>query len=1234
MKNLRPILMLLACLAVTGKAQTVDSVITNGLFEPYEVTVGSDNVYYLADSANHRIARYDPSTGFLTTLAGLTGEAGYVDGPGFFARFSTPRGVVFARGGLVVADSGNNLLRFVTVTGQVAMVTTLAGSTTSGNINGAGAAARFNFPVGLAADSQGNVYIADFKNRAIRKLDSANTVTTIATGFSRPASLALDDAGKIYVADSGDNTIRMIDAQGRVSLLAGNIYGLSGSRDDYFATNALFAAPGGLLWAGNTLGLLVSDTGNHTLRKIFVDQDLSDYFGTDVWSVSTYAGKAGEQGLVNGPLLSARFFGPMGLAKDYDNGILAVDSISGALRRIQVAPPRPPVSDPVIGYVIFIIDEKTGEKKSKLVPIEDTVFYNETTIAILAEPHTVTYTLGPTPQIDEPDSIPTPIPGIVGERSLPYWDGMYPDEVPPSLVSPQPDFTVKALATDPPRRPSNLIRSRMQFRTAPPVILGDNPAHFTVLTETAGAQIYYTIDDSVVLTNDTTVNGVQGPILSGDIVSLKITNNITFRAQAFRDHFQASLPISKQFSPTNFNANRLTFGFENGEASSRFIAAAGQTFYAPVTLSLIPNQKMYTLQFGVVVTNLIGPKVNSGLCEFESMLMAPVKGQEGAYHQIPPAVPLDQVFLFTNDISTNLDSLFEIDLPSGFPSSVFENYNGEPVASLHLKNTNNNLLMIGWLERVTKTNLYNTKEQDLIAFSIAHDRLWKSSEGKVIVGGYSFTVPTNAALDQEYQIKLIRPSATSDGISADVYIETPTNNSLGLGSINAIKHVKVGSARYVVGDVAPFRWFNAGDFGEGWLLNNDVVQVFQSMLFPGTNFMTLYGYGLNRPPEQSDMFDAMDSSDSLNHLERMMSNGADAEEIDKIKFGDGILDVTDVYVTFRRSLDPSLKWYARFWSNGVLNAEEVPNTFRGEADRPAIDFSNRQAASPAESLAGVGSTSPPSVVFSAGDILARAGEKVTVPIRASITGPHPIRTLLMFLRVNALGGSPALDQNVVFRPATGIGQPTFSQPLSTIGYAAAWLNSSASGLWGDTEVGSLDIIIPSTAAADSVYRVEFANISASPNGLGLFPQQVQNGLLALRDLSQSSWQDLIPDHWRLRYFGEVSNLLSDALADADGDGVPNWAEFKAGTDPVDVRSRLRLWASRIRNGLEAGAPPQVVVKWPSVKGKKYLVEAALEVFAAEWATLVDGIEGTGGEMEYADPDSNGLARFYRVRLKE
>ena len=98
-------------------------------------------------------------------------------------------------------------------------------------------------------------------------------------------------------------------------------------------------------------------------------------------------------------------------------------------------------------------------------------------------------------------------------------------------------------------------------------------------------------------------------------------------------------------------------------------------------------------------------------------------------------------------------------------------------------------------------------------------------------GGYSFDIPGTAAHNQVYQIQLGRPSADGDGFAQNVLIQSPTNGSLGEGAINSIKNVTVGIVPYLVGDVAPFRWFNAGDFGDGNLLNNDVSDVFRAAVY-------------------------------------------------------------------------------------------------------------------------------------------------------------------------------------------------------------------------------------------------------------------------------------------------------------------------------------------------------------------------------------------------------------------
>jgi hypothetical protein len=539
---------------------------------------------------------------------------------------------------------------------------------------------------------------------------------------------------------------------------------------------------------------------------------------------------------------------------------------------------------------------------------------------------------------------------------------------------------------------------------------------------------------------------------------------------------------------------------------------------------------------------------------------------------------------------------------------------------LQVTNSGVNLLAIGWLERNGKTNLYDTVKQDLITYSIAHDRVFLSKNQKVIVGGYNFVVPTNANIGEIYQIQIDRPSATSDGVGADNYIEPVTEGSVlstPTNSMNSIKWVTVGQNRYVVGDVSPFHWFNAGDFGEGLLLNNDVAQVFQSAV-----------YALDYPPLGSDFFDAMDSSNGrTNSLAANVISGDDSA-INDIKFGDGSLNVDDIYVTFRRALDPTLTWYARYWENGQRQAVVVDNVFRGSPDLPGETWTMPSADLPADSFI----PGSPSIQFVVDDLEAAPGQTVQVPVRATVVGSYPLRVLMLNVTLEPLDGSPPITETVEFTPSAAIGQPTFSTSRGPQNFAGAWLNSRATGLAGSATVGSLSLTIPSEASESAAYRVHFDHASASPNGLGLFPKQVQDGLITLKNRSTSSLGDGVPDTWRLRYFGSVSNLMAQASADPDNDGVSNLSEFRSGTNPADQTSRFRVLVHR-RKDLGSGQE-SLSLRWTSMLNRRYVIEAADSLTSSSWTEINPGLLGTGEEMEFSPAALPASSQFFRVRVAE
>jgi hypothetical protein len=235
---------------------------------------------------------------------------------------------------------------------------------------------------------------------------------------------------------------------------------------------------------------------------------------------------------------------------------------------------------------------------------------------------------------------------------------------------------------------------------------------------------------------------------------------------------------------------------------------------------------------------------------------------------------------------------------------------------------------------------------------------------------------------------------------------------------------------------------------------------------------------------------------------------------------------------------------------------------------------------------------------------------------------------MLNLSVDPLDGSPAVTVPVTFTPSGALGQPTLTTSQGAGNYAATWLNNSIAGLAGSATIGTLTVTIPATASSSSAYAIHFDHASGSPNGLASFPSKTLTGLITLSDRSASSYGDSIPDSWRLRYFGTVNNVLSQANADADGDGMSNLQEYLAGTDPTDAGSCLRMATHQAA----AQQRQDCVIHWPSVAGKQYVIERSQALFGSSW-TAVSTNTGTGSDMEIHDTTGGGF-RFYRVRVAQ
>ncbi len=308
--------------------------------DPQGVAVDRTGNVYVADEFGQTIRKVTPA-GVVTTLAGVAHSPGTNDGTGSAARFAFPQGMaVDGAGNVFVAEWGADKIRKITPGGTV---TTIARPPVSPASNaGPKNAARYNRPMGAAADSAGNVYLGDVWHHTIGKVTPSGTATTLAglagevgstdgTGdaarFNMPSSVAVDSAGTLYVADSHNHTIRKVTPTGVVTTLAG-LAGNSGTNDGS-GSAARFNFPTGVAVDGSGT-LYVADYGNHTIRSV-----------TPAGMVTTIAGTAGKKGSADGSGTGASFSGPTAVAVDSAGNLYVVERFNPTLRKGVPAGGRP-----------------------------------------------------------------------------------------------------------------------------------------------------------------------------------------------------------------------------------------------------------------------------------------------------------------------------------------------------------------------------------------------------------------------------------------------------------------------------------------------------------------------------------------------------------------------------------------------------------------------------------------------------------------------------------------------------------------------------------------------------------------------------------------------------------------------------------------------------------------------------------------------------------------------------
>jgi hypothetical protein len=322
---------------------------------------------------------------YVSTIAGVSGQPGWSgdSGPALSAQFTNPIRVTVDKNlNLYITDYSNQSIRFINY--NTGIVTTIAGNGSLGfsGDGGQGLGAQLADPHDVVVDPSGNVYIADTLNYRIRRIDTYGNINTVVgtgtPGYSGdggaainaqlyyPTGLALDQSGNLYIADWGNATVRKVDTKGNISTVAGVGYTGYGavSGDGGLATKAILQTPYSVQVDGSGV-IYIGDTGSSSIRKVGTNGIITTYltnfpgqnFTMDASGSIYFAnyrnntvekvlpggtrlviGGDGIGGATDGPGSAAQFNQPYGLAVDYQGNIYVADAFNAAIREMTPLP--------------------------------------------------------------------------------------------------------------------------------------------------------------------------------------------------------------------------------------------------------------------------------------------------------------------------------------------------------------------------------------------------------------------------------------------------------------------------------------------------------------------------------------------------------------------------------------------------------------------------------------------------------------------------------------------------------------------------------------------------------------------------------------------------------------------------------------------------------------------------------------------------------------------------------
>jgi hypothetical protein len=448
-------------------------------------------------------------------------------------------------------------------------------------------------------------------------------------------------------------------------------------------------------------------------------------------------------------------------------------------------------------------------------------------------------------------------------------------------------------------------------------------------------------------------------------------------------------------------------------------------------------------------------------------------------------------------------------------------------------------------------------------------RMEKSGIAAIVSVG----IPTNAVPGQTYKIEVRFPSGTSDGL------ETPVQ----LAALPA-RTITVENIPFVAGDTAVSTWYNAGDFGNGNLNNNDVNNAFYASV------------GWRVPYPESDVARAMnvfggenpDPSIGIEDWQTIWLRGLRLEEGNEL---------------ISRGLDG-------LWHTSFTNLNDNAN----------VESEITSTAAPAKAWEA-------QATIKGGTLEnAPAGSPARVPVYLNVAEGAKVAALQFRGIVQSSKGAPHFAGSLRFMPAAGISSPALA--VEGKGSAAyGWpLGSFNPQLSGEVLLGFFEFTPPASAAKGDRYQVRFQHGSALYSkgflGFGVLKAQSIPGSVWI-DSAAATQQDPLPDEWKEHFFGRIDSPLADPFGDADGDGINNLEEFRGGTNPA------KFFLHRLDQEWRGAAKGGFKLRWLALEGKTYRIESSTDL--KTWTEVIT-VTGTGELKDYIDNHTPDVDLFYRIRI--